>query len=151
VTEADLAQVLAGRDPATGARLLDAIAGRIEHGNVARQSFVRDAQHESRPSRSRAVCERTPATQRCVDLGEEVDVTRSETAAGPNLMDIGGVAERLGVRVRYVRRLVAERRIPYIKLGHLLRFDPAQIDEWVERSRVEEALPTAGRGRRRGW
>jgi hypothetical protein len=50
-----------------------------------------------------------------------------------------------------VRRLVAERRIPYIKLGHLLRFDPAQIDEWLERSRVDEALPTAGRGGRRAW
>jgi excisionase family DNA binding protein len=74
-------------------------------------------------------------------------VTRSDTAAGRNLMDIGGVAERLSVRVRYVRRLVAERRIPYIKLGHLLRFDPAQIDEWLERSRVDEGLPTARRGR----
>jgi excisionase family DNA binding protein len=61
-------------------------------------------------------------------------------------MDIGGVAERLGVRVRYVRRLVAERRIPYIKLGYLLRFDPAQIDEWLERSRVDEALPTTAAG-----
>jgi excisionase family DNA binding protein len=78
-------------------------------------------------------------------------VTRSEAAAGRNLMDIGGVAERLSVRVRYVRRLVAERRIPYVKLGHLLRFDPAQIDEWLERSRVDEALPTTGRGRRRSW
>jgi excisionase family DNA binding protein len=59
-------------------------------------------------------------------------VTRSEAAAGRNLLDITGVAERLGVRVRYVRRLVAKRRIPYIKLGHLLRFDPAQIDEWLD-------------------
>jgi excisionase family DNA binding protein len=78
-------------------------------------------------------------------------VTRCETAVERNLMDIGGVAERLGVQVRYVRRLVAERRVPYIKLGHLLRFDPAQIDEWLERSRVDEALPTAGRGQRQTW
>jgi excisionase family DNA binding protein len=40
------------------------------------------------------------------------------------LLDINGVAERCGVRARFIRRLVAERRIPYIKLGHLLRFDP---------------------------
>ena len=78
-------------------------------------------------------------------------MTRSEAAAGRNLLDITGVAERLGVRARYVRRLVAERRIPYIQLGHLLRFDPAQIDEWLDRARVDETLPTTGPGRRRVW
>ena len=76
-------------------------------------------------------------------------MTRAQAPAGDNLMDITGVAERLGVRVRFVRRLVAERRIPYIKLGHLLRFDPVQIDEWLDRSRVDETVPWAGRGRRR--
>jgi excisionase family DNA binding protein len=39
---------------------------------------------------------------------------------------------RLGVQVRHVRRLVAERRIPYIKWGHLLRFDPADIETWLD-------------------
>lgn len=33
----------------------------------------------------------------------------------PHLLDIAGVAEHLGVDVRHVRRLVAERRIPFIK------------------------------------
>jgi excisionase family DNA binding protein len=61
------------------------------------------------------------------------------------LMDIAGVAERLGVSVRYVRRLVAERRIPYIKLGHLLRFDPEAIDEWLDKARVDEAWPSRPR------
>jgi excisionase family DNA binding protein len=95
---------------------------------------------------------RTPGdAKRRLHHGEEVEVTGSDTAAGSNLMDIGGVAELLSVRVRYVRRLVAERRIPYIKLGHLLRFDRVQIDEWLERSRVDEALPMAARERRRAW
>jgi len=57
------------------------------------------------------------------------------------LMDIAGVADRLGVSVRYVRRLVAERRIPYIKFGHLLRFDPGTIDDWLDKARVDEAWP----------
>jgi excisionase family DNA binding protein len=51
------------------------------------------------------------------------------------LIAITQVAERLGVSVRYVRRLVHERRIPFIKLGHLVRFDPDEIDAWIERSR----------------
>ena len=43
-----------------------------------------------------------------------------------SLLGIEDVAELLGVGVRHVRRLVAERRIPYLKWGHLLRFDPAE-------------------------
>jgi excisionase family DNA binding protein len=56
-----------------------------------------------------------------------------------DLIDITAVAQRLGVQVRHVRRLVHERRIPYIKWGHLLRFDPADIDMWIERSRIAPA------------
>ena len=53
------------------------------------------------------------------------------------LIDVNGLAQRLGVNVRYVRRLVAERRVPFIKLGHLVRFDPREIDTWLDRSRVD--------------
>jgi excisionase family DNA binding protein len=54
----------------------------------------------------------------------------------PLLLDIEGVAEVLGVSVRHVRRLVAERRIPYIKWGRYLRFDPAQLETWIDDARV---------------
>ncbi len=57
---------------------------------------------------------------------------RSETA---HLVDIDAVAQHLGVSVRHVRRLVFERRIPFIKWGHLLRFDPTEIVEWLEDNR----------------
>jgi excisionase family DNA binding protein len=52
-----------------------------------------------------------------------------------SLWDIGTVATRLGVQVRHVRRLVSERRIPYIKWGHLLRFDPSEIEVWLDEAR----------------
>ena len=51
-------------------------------------------------------------------------------------MDLPALAERLGVNHRYVRRLVAERRVPFIKFGHLLRFDPAEIEAWLGTARV---------------
>lgn len=49
-----------------------------------------------------------------------------------SLLAIEDVAELLGVGVRHVRRLVAEQRIPYLKWGHLLRFDPAEIESWLD-------------------
>lgn len=52
------------------------------------------------------------------------------------LWDIGMVARRLGVQVRHVRRLVSERRIPFIKWGRLLRFDPAEIEAWLDERAV---------------
>ena len=54
----------------------------------------------------------------------------------PALMNIDQVADRLGVSVRHARRLVAERRIPYVKWGHLLRFDPCEVDRWIEECAV---------------
>ena len=61
----------------------------------------------------------------------------------PPLMDIEAVAQRLSVGVRHVRRLVTEKRIPYRKWGHLLRFEPDEIEAWIEASRVPATRPVA--------
>jgi len=53
----------------------------------------------------------------------------------PELVDITTLAELLGVRERYVRRMIQERRVPVVKVGHLVRFDLAQIREWIEEQR----------------
>lgn len=45
-------------------------------------------------------------------------------------LDLPTVAKHLGVREGRIRRLVQERRIPFIKWGHPLRFDPDEIDAW---------------------
>ncbi|MGA8681207.1 MAG: helix-turn-helix domain-containing protein [Acidimicrobiales bacterium] len=45
----------------------------------------------------------------------------------PQLLTIDQLAERLGVSIRHVRRLIAERRVPYLKVGWFIRFDPAEI------------------------
>jgi excisionase family DNA binding protein len=53
----------------------------------------------------------------------------------PELLDITTLAQHLGVTTRHIRRLVHEKRIPYIKWGHLIRFDPADIATWLEENR----------------
>ncbi|MGI8806312.1 MAG: helix-turn-helix domain-containing protein [Acidimicrobiales bacterium] len=66
--------------------------------------------------------------------------TESEGSDGEaKLVDIAWVARRLGVSERHVRRLVTERRIPYIKWGHLLRFDPDEIEAWIDKRRRQAA------------
>lgn len=55
------------------------------------------------------------------------------------LLDVDGVAERLGVTVRWVRRQVARRAIPFYKLGGVLRFDLHEINDWLEEARVPTA------------
>ena len=46
------------------------------------------------------------------------------------------IADELGVTVRYVRRIVAERRISYVKVGHLVRFQRDEVERWVDANRV---------------
>ncbi len=43
---------------------------------------------------------------------------RSDRGQEP-LLDIDDLATRLGVTARFVRRLVEERRVPYLKIGRL--------------------------------
>ena len=53
------------------------------------------------------------------------------------LLDVRGAAKRLDVTDRFIRRSVAERRIPFHKIGRLVRFDPFEVDRWIDTCRVE--------------
>ncbi len=61
----------------------------------------------------------------------------------PVLLDIEGVATHLNITVRHVRRLVFERRIPHVKVGRLLRFDPAEVAAWLQSTEVPQARRTS--------
>jgi excisionase family DNA binding protein len=53
------------------------------------------------------------------------------------LLNVDQAAERLGTSPRFIRRLIAERRIPYAKLGKHVRIDTADLDAFVAAARVE--------------
>ena len=57
------------------------------------------------------------------------------------LLDIAGLADRLGVGERFVRRLVSERRIPFLKIGRHVRFEVDEVEAWIQESRVEPSQP----------
>ena len=52
------------------------------------------------------------------------------------LVDIDVLAEWLATSPRHVRRLVAERRVPFVKVGHFIRFDPDDIKLWIDEQKV---------------
>lgn len=58
------------------------------------------------------------------------------------LMDIDDVAERLSVSPRFVRRLVEERRITFLKIGRHVRFDRSDVERWIESQRVVQTNPS---------
>ena len=62
------------------------------------------------------------------------------------LLSVEQAAERLGTSVRFVRRLVFERRIAYVKLGRHVRITGRDLDAFIAARRVDVAeLPAAAR------
>jgi excisionase family DNA binding protein len=53
------------------------------------------------------------------------------------LLSLEDVAKRLDVPPRFVRRLVAERRITYHKVGRYVRFHERDIADYLAANRVE--------------
>ena len=53
------------------------------------------------------------------------------------LLTVEEAAERLRTSTRFVRRLVAERRIAYVKVGRHVRLDPADVEAFIAASRVQ--------------
>ncbi|MDP9441599.1 MAG: helix-turn-helix domain-containing protein [Actinomycetota bacterium] len=65
------------------------------------------------------------------------------------LLNVDQAADRLRTSPRFIRRLVAERRIAFTKLGKHVRIDTADLDAFVAAGRVAPAMPT-GLAERRG-
>lgn len=58
-----------------------------------------------------------------------------DTPKIPQLITIDKLAERFEITERYVRRLVAEGRVPHRKVGKLIRFAEDEIAAWLETTR----------------
>ena len=62
------------------------------------------------------------------------------------LLSVDQAAERLGTSVRFPRRLIAERRITFVRIGRHVRIPEAEIDAMIATGTVE----AIDRRRRRG-
>lgn len=62
---------------------------------------------------------------------------RRRTRTQAPLLGVDEVASWLGVEVGFIRRMIAQRRIPFLKIGKYIRFDPDEIGAWIDRQRVQ--------------
>ncbi|MFC5719602.1 excisionase family DNA-binding protein [Streptomyces gamaensis] len=53
------------------------------------------------------------------------------------LLSIAEVAERLGTTERFPRRLVAERRVTFVKVGRHVRIPEAALSAFIEANTVQ--------------
>lgn len=54
----------------------------------------------------------------------------------PTLVDIPTVSRSFGISTRQVRRVVADGQIPFVRVGHLIRFDLDALKEWIDARRA---------------
>lgn len=54
------------------------------------------------------------------------------------LIDIGDVATLLGRSERFVRRLVEENRISFIKVGKYVMFRRSDVEDWIDARTVPQ-------------
>jgi excisionase family DNA binding protein len=59
------------------------------------------------------------------------------------LLDVKAAAARLGTTERHIRELVYRRAVPYVKVGRLVRFDPADLDAWIAANRQPARMGAA--------
>lgn len=55
-----------------------------------------------------------------------------------SLWRVGQAADYLGIRPKTLYEWVRTGRVPYRKLGFNVRFDPAELESWVEQHRPAE-------------
>jgi excisionase family DNA binding protein len=47
------------------------------------------------------------------------------------LLDINGLQRITSIKVFTLRKYVAQKKIPFVKVGRLVRFRPSEIEKWL--------------------
>jgi excisionase family DNA binding protein len=62
---------------------------------------------------------------------------KPETTLKTRLLDVDGLAEYVGISKYTVYTMVSQRRIPFVKVGRLTKFDLQAIDAWISQHSVK--------------
>ena len=64
-------------------------------------------------------------------------MTRQPRKMVEQLLTVEDAADRMSTSVRFVRRLIAERRIEFVKVGRHVRITEAALTEFIDAGRVQ--------------
>ena len=68
----------------------------------------------------------------------------TQTVTLKRYMDVGELAEQLGIPKWTLYQWVSQQRIPHYKFGGLLRFRNTEIEAWAQQHRKESRRPAKG-------
>ncbi len=54
------------------------------------------------------------------------------------LLNIRELSKLLDISVNTIYAMVSQKRIPYVKVGRLTKFDVQQIKEWIKKNSIKE-------------
>jgi len=66
-----------------------------------------------------------------------MDKTSSTAQSHHVLIDVKETADYLGCTVSTLYSWVSQKKIPYVKIGRLVKFDQCDIDAWIEERKVK--------------
>jgi len=66
------------------------------------------------------------------------------------LLTVAAAAERLSTSSRFIRRLIAERRIEFVKVGRHVRISESALTSFIDAGRVEPLTNAGLRPKMRG-
>lgn len=69
-------------------------------------------------------------------------MTGKDTLNAERLLTVEAAAERLSTSVRFIRRLIAERRIEFVKVGRHVRITESALAAFIEAGRVPTMTAT---------
>jgi len=72
------------------------------------------------------------------------------TPPAERLLTVEAAADRMSTSVRFVRRLIAERRIEFVKVGRHVRISEAALAQFIESGRIEPMTAACVRPTQRG-
>jgi excisionase family DNA binding protein len=61
---------------------------------------------------------------------------RTDSATAEKLLSVEAAAERLDTKPRSIRRLIAERRIEFVRVGRHVRISESALSDFIEAGKV---------------
>ena len=61
---------------------------------------------------------------------------KAQNNLGQRLLDIQAAARYTGMSVATLYKWVNQRKIPHIKMGRLVKFDPVKVEEWIKEQTI---------------